>query len=120
MKKHILFALIALFWLSSHSVWAQYVKVTAEDGTVSWTKIEGIINGTEIKIFKSGGGCAIDQFIKGIIDLNEVWSRSEGKGTHYRVTSIGSGAFYQCLGLTSITFPNSVTSIGNDAFSRCI
>ena len=33
------------------------------------------------------------------------------------MTSIGSNAFYNCSGLTSITIPNSVTSIGEDAFT---
>ncbi len=35
------------------------------------------------------------------------------------VTSIGNNAFLYCRGLTSITIPNSVTSIGNDAFYYC-
>ena len=35
------------------------------------------------------------------------------------VTSIGNDAFYSCDGLTSIEIPNSVTSIGNEAFSYC-
>ena len=32
------------------------------------------------------------------------------------VTSIGRNAFYDCNGLTTITIPNSVTSIGSSAF----
>ncbi|MBQ5779187.1 MAG: leucine-rich repeat protein [Paludibacteraceae bacterium] len=35
------------------------------------------------------------------------------------VTSIEGGAFYDCYGLTSITIPNSVTSIGDGAFRFC-
>ena len=35
------------------------------------------------------------------------------------VTSIGDGAFNGCRGLTSITIPNSLTSIGDIAFNGC-
>ncbi|MBQ7448914.1 MAG: leucine-rich repeat protein, partial [Paludibacteraceae bacterium] len=37
------------------------------------------------------------------------------EGTTYSVTSIGNRAFYGCTGLTSITIPNNVTSIGYGA-----
>ena len=36
------------------------------------------------------------------------------------VTSIGNGAFSNCLALTSLTIPDSVTSIGNGAFGGCV
>ena len=35
------------------------------------------------------------------------------------VTSIGDGAFYNCTSLTSITIPNSITSIGKNSFITC-
>ena len=38
-------------------------------------------------------------------------------GAVYSVTSIGDRAFDSCSGLTSITIPNSVSSIGTSAFS---
>ena len=42
------------------------------------------------------------------------------KGVEYSVTDIGNDAFCDCFGLTSVTIPNSVTSIGLDAFNGCI
>lgn len=41
-------------------------------------------------------------------------------GKTYSVTSIGEEAFSYCEDLTSITIPNSVTSIGWGAFNGCI
>jgi hypothetical protein len=35
------------------------------------------------------------------------------------VTTIGNDAFYSCNSLTSVTIPASVTTIGNNAFCSC-
>ena len=43
----------------------------------------------------------------------------EYEGVTYAVTSIMGNAFYICYGLTSVTIPNSVTSIGYGAFYGC-
>ncbi len=49
----------------------------------------------------------------------EIPETVENGGKTYSVTSIGSGAFYDCYGLTSVNIPNSVTSIGYRAFVDC-
>ena len=42
---------------------------------------------------------------------------NNGTETEYTVTTIGN--FGKCYNLTSVTIPNSVTSIGDSAFSGC-
>ena len=41
------------------------------------------------------------------------------ENVEYSVTSIGTEAFYNCSGLTSVTIGNSVTTIGDQAFYGC-
>ena len=41
-------------------------------------------------------------------------------GTAYRVTKIGNYAFSGCSGLTSVSIPSSVTTIGDGAFKECL
>ena len=116
-----LFVTMAMLMLSVSTAWAgsAYVKVTAEDGIVSWVRINGTINDTNIEIYKGEWVSAIEINTKGSIDLNEVWSESGGIGTHYQVTCIREYAFSHCSSLTSITIPFSVTRIGKYAFSNC-
>ena len=38
----------------------------------------------------------------------------------FTVTGIGDDAFYNCIGLTSVTLPNSLTTIGNSSFHGCM
>ena len=52
----------------------------------------------------------------GNISIPKTVNRS---GTTYTVTCIGTGAFYDCSGLTSVTIPSSVTSINSYAFRGC-
>ena len=54
---------------------------------------------------------------------NVIWEKTDSprmdvKG--FTVTNIGDGAFFLCSSLTSVTIPNSVTSIDGSAFSHCI
>ncbi|MDE6378746.1 MAG: leucine-rich repeat domain-containing protein, partial [Duncaniella sp.] len=50
-----------------------------------------------------------------IIPETVVYSDNE-----YSVTSIDKGAFQYCRDLTQVIIPNSVTTIGNSAFSQCL
>ena len=83
-----------------------YYRITSEeDSTVEVIHLE---SNAEVGLPHYGGDITIPSTILG------------HNRKVYRVTSIGDGAFWRCSSLTSITIPNSVTSIGNDAFEGCI
>ena len=71
-----------------------------EDGTVSVT-------------FRGDYPGSYDNGYTGIIEIPYYVSGG-------RVTCIGSHAFYNCSGLTSVIIPNSVTLIDWAAFADCI
>lgn len=61
------------------------------------------------------GGRAIADSAAGAIDIPEVVS--DPQGASYRVTVIGEKAFYRRMGITSVTVPSSVKTIGAYAFA---
>jgi len=99
MKKSFLFSFALLF--STITLWAEEFTV---DG------IKYVITGIE-KV-----GVARNDYSGDIVIPAEV----DYYGNTYSVTSIEEGAFWNCSSLTSINIPNSVTSIGESAFSCCI
>ena len=112
------------FSLSSDQV-LLYGVGTSGDWTYSVLDSQATITGY------SGAGGAVE--IPSVVDGNPVvkvggsWPPIFGNGNTTvtsitipeSVTSIGEGAFYSCTNLTSITIPDSVTSIGNSAFQSC-
>lgn len=70
--------------------------------------------GDYIYILMEDGTAAIINYIGAASEL-EVPGEIEGHPVAY----IADGAFYQCDSLTSVTLPDSVTTIGDFAFSSC-
>ena len=65
-------------------------------------------------------GCISSSLGKPVQLINEDGTEIKEYVVPEGVTSIGSCAFNNCSGLTSITIPNSVTNIGGGAFVGCI
>lgn len=67
----------------------------------------------------SGTGKMTDYYTSSQIPWDDNRSDIKSVVIENGVTSIGTFAFYNCIGLESVTIPNSVTSIGNYAFNTC-
>lgn len=105
MKKRILSMLLVLLMVVS-------LVPTAALAYKSDTDVAYAVTGGNIYFDKSTGTITYcDSSVKEAIIPETI----EGVG----VSCIGSSAFYKCRILTSVTIPNSVTSISNRAFDGC-
>ncbi|MPM28119.1 hypothetical protein SDC9_74638 [bioreactor metagenome] len=78
-----------------------------------------IENGTLVSYHGPGGAVTIPAGVTAIGD--EAFEYTEITSVNFpnSLTTIGWGAFMYCSGLTSVSIPNSVTSIGESAFEGC-
>ncbi len=77
------------------------------------TAIETITVSENNTVYSSKNNCVIE------VATNTLVLGCKNSTIPESVTSIGNYAFSGCTGLTSITIPNSVTSIGTHAFKNC-
>ena len=93
-------------------------------------KIVGKINGTDLKFIREMAGCDFNREKTdgklSILDLSEAKIVEGGDAyvgyvENYYTSNdkLGDYVFYGCSGLTSLTIPSSVTSIGWRAFEGC-
>ena len=106
------FLLTLLLSMAGITATAHDIEVKNEDGVTIyyvWTN-----NNTELAVSYQGNyGLHYSNEYSGNVVIPESVTYN---GTSYPVTSIGYSAFCDCSGLTSVTIPNSVTSIGSGAF----
>ena len=91
------------------------VASIGDDAFSNCPKLETILVSQYNSIYDSRNSC--DAIID--TDLNKLVVGCKGTTIPNTVTSIGNNAFKGCTGLTSITIPASVTSIGSNAFESC-
>ena len=121
MEKKALLGLLALFLVFPQCTRAQQYnaesdfQVILRDGDRSVEIIDYFGNRQVVNIPPRINGLPVTRIRQGAFRSKSITSVTIPTG----VTSIGQGAFYQCMSLTSITIPSGVTAIEKEAFYQC-
>ena len=90
--------------------------------SIGWSAFEGCSGLTSVHISDIAAWCNIEFYDNPLTYAHHIYMNGEEVKDLVipnSVTSIGEEAFNSCSGLTSVTIPNSVTSIGRWAFDGC-
>ena len=108
------FLLAVLMSMVGAKAFAHNIEVANADGVTIYYKL--INNSTEVEVsYRGSSFSSYSNEYSGVVNIPASVTYN---GMTYPVTSI-QFAFYDCSGLTSVSIPNSVTSIGNYAFYNC-
>ena len=115
-QRNITYLLTLLMSMVGIKATAHDIEVANADGKTIYYKWAN--NHTELSVsFRGNNSQHYSNEYTGSVVIPETVTYNE---TTYPVTCIGDTAFCYCPSLTSVTIPNSVTSIGSHAFRYCI